>query len=704
MKRCTPLVIWTTILLLSLALAPQGSNGGTIEIDKNTLYERAAFNRTTFIWETISNPCYLDPHISYCSYDAWLFYNIYETLFTYPWDSADTESTVPLLAESLDISTDGLNYTFTLRQGITFHDGTPFNASCVKYNIERVMAIFDAFGPAWMIAEPILGGQVIEDAVYTYGEGSPQHTGNFTEWKAANDAGTGAITVMDTYIVRIRLAYPFAPFIQALTYNIADMISPTFVEAHGGIVIGVWNTYLLQYTCGTGPYMLAEFTQNEQIVLTKNPNYWREPLENAGSIETVIIKVNREDNSRIQNIQDGKSDGCYWPTSDASLIYNGYVGDPGDGTLMSNNPDLKLWAGEGTYGVMLLGFNMNPYINQNGSLTESPFTYKDLRYALSYAFNYSEYIDDTLYGFGLQLQGPIPQGMFGHKDDLFMFEYNLTAAVEYWNLAMAAGLDDVWVNNSYSLTLYYNQGNTNREKVCLMIKDSIDAIIAHPDSTSPGSTLTISVQDLEFMDYLYLLQNRHLPIFFLGWGADYADPDNYVGPFIKSTNTYPLRIGLGVSVGWNATLVDGWISSAAQSLNRTERVELYYEIQDAIVDHAAYLWVYQDVNFHVEYHWVYGYVFNPMHEPYFYHYYKSMTLPTTTTTTTTQSTPTTTTTTPTTTTTTTTTSTTPTTTDTFDLSQIMAVVRWAITIGSVAVIVVFTILIGRHRISHSIQH
>jgi peptide/nickel transport system substrate-binding protein len=641
-KKLYSLVLCASMLLLFMVplFATPTREGYTA----NAIYERRAAQADTLIWETIGNPQYMDPHVNYESFGSWVHFNIYETLYTYPWDSASTDPTVPLLAAAApDVSADGLNYTITLREGITFQDGTPFNASCVKYNLERVLALFDSAGPAWMLAEPILGGQAIEDALYGYGEGSAQHIGNYTAWKAANDAGTGALIVMDTYIIRIRLAYPYAPFIPAITYEVGAMMSPTWVEANGGIVIGTHNAYIDEHTCGTGPYMLTEWTIDEQIVLTKYDNYWRAdatapeiaPLTNAGSLTTVIIKTNEDVNSRILNIQTGETDGAYWPTSHADQIYNGYVGDPGDGTLMTDNPNLKLWAGEGTYDVMFLGFNMNPYINQTGTITESPFTNKDLRYALSYAFNYSIYIDQILNGFGLQLQGPIPQGMFGHEDELFMFEYNLTAAVEYWNLAMAAGLDDVWANNSYSLTLYFNSGNTNREKACLMMKDGIDAIIDDPGATATGSPLTIDVQGVEWASYLYQLQNRQLPIFFLGWAPDYADPDNYVGPFVRSTGTYPLRIGLAVSEGWNATYVDGLISAASQSVNNTEREELYYEIQELIVDQAAFCWVYQAASFHVEYKDIFGYVFNPMHDPYFYHYYKVVEGTTTTTTTTT---------------------------------------------------------------------
>jgi peptide/nickel transport system substrate-binding protein len=614
------------LVICFATLLPQGT-----PVSIKSGYNSSETPANTIIWETIGNPAYLDPHTDYESFGSWISFNVYETLFTYPWMSADTTPSVPLLAESVDISEDGLNYTFHLREGITFQDGTPFNATCVQWNIERAMAIFDTFGPVWMLAEPLLGGQDVEDAAYGYGAGSPQHEGNYTAWETANHDGTGAIIVLDTYTVRMRLAYAYAPFIAALTYEVGAMMSPTWVDANGGITIGQHNTYVDQHTCGTGPYMVDEWLVDDHITLVENPNYWRDsavdaavaPLAHDGSINTIIIKTNEDVSSRILNLETGEDDSAYWPTSHANLIYNNVTGDSGDGTLKSKIPQLKLWAGEGTYDVMFLGFNMNPTINQTGSITQSPFTSINLRKALSYAFNYSVYIDQILNGFGLQLQGPIPFGMFGHNDSLYMYNYNMSAAVEYWNKAMLDdNLDLVWENNSYHLNIYYNSGNENRAKACLMMKDGIEAIMNDPEAEPTGSPLVIEVQPLEWASYLYQVQHRQLPIFFLGWAPDYADPDNYVGPFVKSTGTYPMRIGLGQSEGWDAETVDGWITSAAQSQNDTERIDLYGKIQDAIVDQVAFLWVYQAANFHVEYENVYGYAFNPMLDPYLYNYWK----------------------------------------------------------------------------------
>ena len=586
-------------------------------------------NTKHLIWEDIGLPEYMDPHKNYESAGSWIHYNIYETLFTYPWDTADTTPSVGLLAESVAISADGLNYTFTLREGITFHDGTEFNATAVQMNFWRMLGRGwdDGWGPVWMIAEPILGGAAVENAAYDFGDGSANHIGNWTEWKD----NSGAVEVLSEFVVRVRLAYAYTPFIAALTYEVGAMISPTFFMAHGGMSPVSADTTLNEEACGTGPYILDRWIQDDRIELSLNPNYWRETAAlvthpEAGSIEKVTIKLNTDVNSRMLNIRSGATDVAYWPATNAYDIWNNAT-TIGDGTLQSLNPDIKVWAGNPTYDVMFLGFNMNEYVNVTNDLRQSIFTDWETRAAISYAFDYDALIDNILNGLGVQLQGPIPQGMFGHDDTLEMFSLNMTAAVEHWNLAMAGGLDALLANNSYELIIYYNEGNTNREAAGLLVKQAIENIIADPASTNPSSTMSIDVQSLEWASYLFQVRNKQLPIFWLGWAPDYADPDNYAAPFVKSTGTFPNRVGLVGSTGeggilWNETLVDGWIDDAAVETDSATRIALYANVQQAIMDHCAFLWGYQATSFHVERAWTYGYVFNAMHDAYFYHYYK----------------------------------------------------------------------------------
>jgi peptide/nickel transport system substrate-binding protein len=444
----------------------------------------------------------MDPHANYETRGSHIHYNVYETLYTYEWNTLRTDPVVPLLASDLSISADGKEYTFTLREGITFHDGTPFNASCVKYNFERMLATFDPSGPVWMVAEPIYGGQAIEDAVF--GGTAADHLGNYTAWKAQNDAGTGALTVVSEFVIMIKLAYAYTPFLAAITYEVGAMISPTWVEAHGGIVVGSHTTYIDENTCGTGPYMMTEWVIDERVVLERYENYWRANdaktlFPYSGTIDTVIIKTNEEVTSRLENIQTGDSQISYLPATHAFEFYNN-VSAPdfaaNTGTVQSLLPTIKIWAKYPTFSIADIHFTMSDTINETtlGKVIENPYRLKNVRQSFSYAFDYQTAIDTVINGFGLQGQGPIPQGMFAHNYTAYQYPYDLEKAKDSWNAAMNDdGLQAILANNSYHLVLYYNTGNEVRRKCQLLLKDGLMAMLDLDDAIQPTTALTIDV-------------------------------------------------------------------------------------------------------------------------------------------------------------------------------------------------------------------
>jgi peptide/nickel transport system substrate-binding protein len=579
--------------------------------------------------EVIGLPQYLDPHKDYESAGSDIAINVYETLFWYDFDSTSTDPTEPMLATGVTISADGLTYTFTLRQGVKFHDGTDFNATAVQMNFWRMLGRGwdDGFGPVWMVAEPILGGQAVEDAVFEYGDLTPEHTAAWENWVE----NVSAVVVTGDYEVEIHLAYAYAPFIAAITYCVGSMISPTFFMAHGGMSPVSDDFYLDDHMCGTGPYVFSEWVQDDRVVVTRNENYWRKDAAKtthpyAGTIESVTWKKDADYNSRRLNLEAGTIDQMDPSIPNAYDFWNN-VTNRDAGRTQSLNPEVKLWTGLQTYNIMFLGFNMLHLINQSNTIVQNPFELWNVRSAISYAFDYNALITNIMNGIASQLQGVIPFGMFGHDNDLYMYHTDLASAVTAWNDAMDEGLDDILANLSYTLTIYYNEGNDAREASSLLVKQAIDNIIADPASTDPSQPLTINAQAVEWASYLYQLRNRQLPIFFLGWAPDYADPDNYVGPFVKSTGTYPYRMGLDGSKGengvlWNTAQVDGWISQAAQSSDPTTRENLYVDIQEAIVAHNAFIFGYQSNEFHLEGAWMNGYQFNAMHNEYYYHYYK----------------------------------------------------------------------------------
>ncbi len=582
------------------------------------------------IHETIGNPDHLDPHVNYETFGGLIAYNAYETLYTYPFGTESTVPSTPLLAESAPVVTNGgLNYTITLREGITFHDGTPFNASCVKWNIERAMKIFYPDGPAWMIAEPLKGGVDVELAAFNYGPSSPEFKAAFDNWVA----NSGAVEVIDDYVIRFVLEDPYPPFIAALTFAVGSMLSPSYCISHAsndawvtfdsyGVDYGEIDGWMDDHTCGTGPYQVVEWVPDQYIHLVLYENYWRfdttdsavEAPSYAGSLDEIYIKTNEDVNGRALNLRTGRSDSCYWPTTNAQDIWDTDAEE-------SLNSNIHVATGGVTFDVTFFGFNMGTFNTTEGVITDAPFSFKDFRVAASYAFNYDAFMQASVNGIGIQAKGPVPQGMVGHNGTMYTFEYDMDKAVEYWNLAMQnpAFVNTLNVMNN-KLTLYYNSGNTVREQGSLLLADGLAEMFNDPSANHTGldSAMEFTTQALEWSNYLDHIRNRQMPIFFVGWAPDYADPDNYIFPFCYEYGTYSMRIG------YNNTDVNDWYEAAKIETNTTLRQKYFDRIQEAVAEDCPYLWVYQVVEFRTWRTWLFGdgLTFNPMHSYYWFHVYK----------------------------------------------------------------------------------
>ena len=601
----------------------------------------------TFIVETIGNPLSMDPHVNYESFGGGMQENIYETLYYYPFGTASTEPTVPLLAaDDPEISEDGLQYNITLRQGITFHDGTPFNASVAKWNFERAVKAFRLAGPVWMIIEPMVGGLAVEDAAYGDGTGSQEFKDAFDDWVA----NSGAIVVLDTYKIQYNLAEPFAPFIAAMTYRVGAMMSPTYVlsnpcndsvpvggdwREHYGNDYGEWQSVWMEtHTCGTGPYQLAEWRPNEYIRMTIYDDYWRAeateagiaPPAYAGSIKEVWYKTNEDTTGRLLNLRTGLADVVYWPTTNADEIWDA-------DTMASSDPNIHVNTGGFSFTLMAFTFLFHDMNITRGTAAPveitSPFTYRGLRKCFTYAFDYDSAIDAIVRGWGFQAKGFIPQGMFGQNSSYWTEEYDIAQAVAYWNEAMnEPGFVDIINALDGYIELYYNSGNVIREQGSLLMKDGLSAVMAHASTNLTGITATMTngepgvelrVNALEWSNMLLKMDNHELPIWLIGWAPDYADPDNYALPFVKSTGTFML------ASGYNNSAVDALVAEGKAETDPVERQRIYNEMQELVAYDQPSIYMYQPSEFRVWRNWMAGngLTYNPMYGTYYwYHLHK----------------------------------------------------------------------------------
>ena len=205
------------VLLVTLALAVVG--GAFAQGDPNTLTVALSGNVET-----------VDPHTA-SSRAVPFLENVYEPLVGL---QGPTTELTPVLAERIDVSDDQTVYTFHLRSGVTFHDGTQLTAEAVRYSFQRVEEIQK--GPYWAIA-------YIE-----------------------------SIEVVDDLTVRVTIRPGGPPFLQAV--SMVGIISPTAFEG-GATGDDPWaENWAATQTAGTGPYVLADLVRGDRFVLEKFDDYW----------------------------------------------------------------------------------------------------------------------------------------------------------------------------------------------------------------------------------------------------------------------------------------------------------------------------------------------------------------------------------------------------------------------------------------------
>ncbi|MFW9861209.1 MAG: ABC transporter substrate-binding protein [Candidatus Thorarchaeota archaeon] len=597
----------------------------------------------TLVRESIAEPESLDPHWLYETAGGWVAEQAYETLYYYPFGTSDSDPSVPLLAAAQpEVSADGMQYNITLRQGITFADGTPFNASCVKWNFQRAIKMFRLDGPVFMILEPLLGGGELMSIAYGDGVSGEPFESTFEAWIASD-----AIKVLDTYTIQFNFDYAYAGYIAATTYRVGAFMSPTFVLANSandtvpaggdwmeyfGINYGTGqiaaNSPMFDHTMGTGPYQLTEWRSGEFWTIELNENYWRadstvsglQPPAYAGSIKTCITKLNVDTTGSMLNLRTGLSDWIGWPAPNRDEIYDNSTGE-------SSDPGIYLSLGGFSFAVTFMSFNMNPLMNYTrGTQTEEivpPTLWMEFRKTIAYSFDYQAAIDAIYRGFATTPKSIFPNGLFGYNGSYATESYDIEQAVVWWNKAMNdSAFVDAMNAIDCELLVYYNEGNTAREQSSLLMADGFDAVIAHANANTTGLVATPkwSVVALEWPTILAMRGRRELLAWLVGWLPDYADPDNYAYPFAISNGIWPYFSG------YNNSVVDAAAQAGKEAQDPAERQIQYNIIQEEIAKDQPYVYIAQGQEFRTWRVWLHGsgLNYNPMYSstPYLYHVYK----------------------------------------------------------------------------------
>lgn len=345
----------------------------------------------TIIVTSLSDVNSLDPAIGYDTVSWPTESLVYRGLVT--WDD-DGKEVVPALAEKVDASTDGLKYTFTLRQGVKFSNGRPITADDVKYSFERLLNAKTA-SPGSFIFDLIAGAK------------------DFIDGKATEISG---IKVIDPATVEFTLSRTEWTFLQRMATPFASIVAKEGVEAAGD--------QFGRQPLGAGPFVLKSWDSGVKLVFEKNPNYYREGYPKVDGVE---VDIGVDPSVMVLRVESGEAD-----TSLDFVAPADYPRIAGDETLKD-----KLLLSP-VPNVFYMAFNTR----------EAPFNDVKVREALSMAVD-RDRIVQLLNGRPLAANGLFPPNLSGDNPNMPALKYDPEGAKA---LLKEAGFADGMSTKIYAST------------------------------------------------------------------------------------------------------------------------------------------------------------------------------------------------------------------------------------------------------------
>jgi len=359
--------------------------------------------------------------VSAGSYGDRVVIQVYEFLVDIAPDGPDL---LPMLATEVPtqenglVSEDGLTYTFPIREGITFHDGTDLTADDVKYSWDRVITMDLPEGQAGTLTEIVESTRVVDDLTF-----------------------------------EVTLTEPAAWFLTSVVNSVpAAVVSQDAVEENGGVAAGEPNEFMRDNAVGTGPHQLVSWQRNEQMTFERFEDYWGEPAALDARWEVVV-----DDAATVLGLRGG----------DFDLV------EPVPQFIPEVEGDENIVIDESGFLLepLHLAFNLRiPEEAMPEGDTIPPDFFHDarVRRAFNYAFDYEAFIQAGLGGQGAPATY-LPPALLGYDPDAPKYEQDLAEAER---LFREAG----WWDEGFTVSVLVEAGNPTFSPVGLILKDSLEAL------------------------------------------------------------------------------------------------------------------------------------------------------------------------------------------------------------------------------------
>lgn len=479
------------------------------------------------IADDISDIVSLDPAVAYEFGSVFVAHQLYDTLVTFA--GSDTEKVVGELAESWEVSDDWTTFTFRLRQGAKFHSGREVTAEAVAFSFDRVVKLNQA--PAWL----------------------------FTDFGLTE----GSTKALDQYTVEIKLSKPVNPdvFLSILTFPVAAVVDPEEVRAReqGGDLA---RAYLHDHDAGSGPYILEEWSPEQQVVLKANPDYWG----GKPALDRVVIRHVGEATTQKLMLERGDVDIAANLTPEMVQELRGKEG-------------LQVVDGLTLY-ITYLGMNV----------AAEPFDDNRVREAVRYAIDVDGIVNQVLSGNAIAATSIIPKGVRGHSDER-LYRRDVAKARA---LLQEAGLGDGFTVNALVPT-GMAVGGVPWSDIAAKVKSDLAEV-----------GINLELQELTSAALLEQYRAQDHQMVFMNWGPDFADPD---------ANATPFGNGRVHQLAWRNSWVDDHAADlterALHEKDPQRRVQLYQELNRYVLQNGPFALMYQPKASYVMKADIQGFAYNP---------------------------------------------------------------------------------------------
>jgi peptide/nickel transport system substrate-binding protein len=510
---------WRILLLAATALLLAAACGGS---DNES--EGGGKSGGTLVFAGAADPVSLDGALVSDGESIRVITQLFETLINLKPGTTELE---PGLATDWEVSPDAKTYTFSLREGVKFHDGTDFNAAAVCANFDRW---YNFKGP---LQSP--------SASYYYGA----FFGGFkkNESEDLSDPLYKSCEARNPTTAVITLTRPSASLLGALVQQAFSIASPTALKkykADAGTLdpdtgFKPSGTFGTQHPIGTGPFEFVSWTREDRLVLKRFDGYWGDKAK----LDQLIIRPIADNAARLQALQNGEIQGY-------DLV------EPQDVATIQGDDNLKI-LDRPAFNVAYVGINQK----------KPPFNNLKVRQAVAYGLDREAVVNNFYGGRGVVAKEMMPPEVEGYADDVTEYKYDPAKAKQ---LLQQAGVKtplkvDFWYPSDVSRPYMPNPKN-NFEAFSASLNKSGFKVVPH---TAPWDPDYLGRVDEGTAGDLHLI----------GWTGDFADADNFIGTFFQDYSP---------QFGFRDPKLFELLDNAEAEADRAKRIDEYKEANRMIME------------------------------------------------------------------------------------------------------------------------